>query len=138
MIISCVASITLDHNMLLPILYFITCYIIFSFYIIFRIGFCIVLKLTFNTNYICDLWFWATLGYIYGFGLLRPPVVDNRDIRQDTQLKVYKAVVYFLVKLPDNDISPSHTIRNFRVVFDRDFCVHKSVICLYQLLKQYQ
>ena len=62
-----------------------------------------------------------------------------------------KTVDYFPVKILGNDTSPSQTVQNLGVVFDRTFhkyathisiiyviSVESGIFCLYLLLKQYQ
>ena len=43
------------------------------------------------------------------------------------QVDVYKLSNHFPVKLLDNDISPSDSVRNLGVIFDSDFSCHKHV-----------
>ena len=74
-----------------------------------------------------------------------------------TKQQRHKLSNHFLVKLLDNDISPSDSVRNLGVIFDSDFSFHKhisnmqvmlfttyvisaefGVTYLYPLLRQYQ
>ena len=79
-------------------------------------------------------------------------IVDKTDlIITGTKQQRNKTVDYFPVKILGNDTSPSQTVQNLGVVFDRTFqkyanhvsiiyviSVESGIFCLYLLLKQYQ